>query len=324
MFANDLRGNGFRVLDPMSAEVRDLVAGGSSFTVIVSPGTQGFATSWRYTVKQNTMLQVVMPITPASTTVPFALWVQDRTGDWKQIGTTSVVAGQIVMPVLLFDKPGVYQIVATSIDAVAGARAKSSEPQWGRTTVRTIVTVDAREALGSQLCPNMVGFNPESATLHRGDRAELRKLATCLGATPRIVITGHVHVVTNPTVAKRLAVDRAASVRSYLRDLGYTGRVVVQEAIMVRPPACEPVAGRCAIVEIRVDLGRSGNVVSTTGMATTESPPAVDAATPPTPSPSPPAPANPAVDTVPPFNDSAVAPAPEPPAPPLDAPHAVT
>lgn len=275
-YANDLSGRGFRVLDPLSPEVNSLIAGGTSLRVIRSPGVQGFASTWRYTVPPNTMLQVLMPIDPATLATPFALWVQGRTGEWTDIGTTTVVNGEIVMPVLLFDKPGVYQVVATSIDAPAQSRVGESKPTWGRTTVRTIVTVSAADELGTLLCPNMVGFSAESAVLHRGDKSSLKKLSTCLGATPRIVITGYVHGVTNPPAAQALALERAVSVKKYLRGLGFTGRVIVDESIRDRPAECRAVEGRCAIVEIRIGSVRTG-IFDVGAMEVTESVPDVPA-----------------------------------------------
>jgi len=160
------------------------------------------------------------------------------------------------MPVLLFEKAGVYQVVATSIDSGARVRAKDVTPTWGSTAIRTIVTVSAKDVLGTTLCPNMVGFGAESAALSKGDRQLLRRLATCLGATPKVTITGYVHAVTKPKVAKQVALDRAAVVKKYLRDRGYNGRVILDQSIRTSPRECRPVEGRCAIVEIKVGDSR--------------------------------------------------------------------
>jgi len=249
-------GNGVQALDPQSERIQQLQASGVNLTVIRSPGTEQYMTTWKFTVEPNSMLQVVMPVEPATLNARFALWIQDRLGAWTSVGTTTVVDGQVVMPVLLFEKAGVYQVVATSIDSGARVRAKDVTPTWGSTTIRTIVTVSAKDVLGTALCPNMVGFGAESATLSKGDKKLLRRLATCLGATPKVTITGYVHAVTNPKVAKQVALDRAAAVKKYLRDRGYNGRVILNQSIKTSPRECRPVEGRCAIVEIKVGDSR--------------------------------------------------------------------
>jgi Fibronectin type III domain len=256
-------GNGVQALDPQSERVQQLQANGVNLTVIRSPGTEKFLTTWKFTVEPNSMLQVVMPVDPPTLDVPFALWIQDRLGAWTSVGTTTVVDGQVVMPVLLFEKAGVYQVVATSIDASARTRAKDVTPTWGITTIRTIVTVSAKDVLGTAMCPNMVGFGAESWTLSAGDKQMLRRLATCLGATPKVTITGYVHAVTNPKVAQQVALDRAAAVKKYLRDRGYNGRVILDQSITSSPRECRPVEGRCAIVEIKVGDSRGRPAVVT-------------------------------------------------------------
>lgn len=249
-------GNGVQALDPQSERVQQLQASGVNLTVIRSPGTEKYMTTWKFTVEPNSMLQVVMPVDPLTLNVPFALWIQDRLGAWTSVGTTTVVDGQVVMPVLLFEKAGVYQVVATSVDVGTRVNAKDVTPTWGRTTIRTIVTVSAKDVLGTALCPNMVGFGAEAATLSKGDKQLLRRLATCLGATAKVTITGYVHAVTNPKVARQLALDRAAAVKKYLRDRGYNGRVILDQSIVASPRECRPVEGRCAIVEIKVGDSR--------------------------------------------------------------------
>jgi outer membrane protein OmpA-like peptidoglycan-associated protein len=208
------------------------------------------------------MLQVIMPVEPPTLNVPFALWIQDRLGKWTSVGETQVVDGQVVMPVLLFEKAGVYQVVATSIDSGQRARAKEVTPKWGITTIRTIVTVSAKDVLGTALCPNMVGFGADSAKLSKGDKRLLKRLATCLGATPTVTITGYVHRVTNPKIARKVALDRATSVKKYLRDRGYNGRVILDQSLTKSPRECRPAEGRCAIVEIIIGNNRNRSEVT--------------------------------------------------------------
>jgi len=271
-------GDGVRALDPQSAQVAQLQADGVALRVIRSPGTEQFLTTWKYTVAPDSMLQVVMPVDPATLNVPFALWVQDRNGEWTSVGTTSVVDGQVVMPVLLFDSPGVYQVVATSMDAATQARAATSTPTWGKTTIRTIVMVNPRQMLGTKMCPNTIAFDNRSAVLSKKSKRQIRRLAECLGAMPKITVTGYVGQAIRPKAAKRMAYLRARNVRNYLRDLGYDGTAKVKRTIVERPKDCEFTDNRCSIVRLDVGKPRSaGTPAADQGVETqtsaTSSPP---------------------------------------------------
>lgn len=209
-------------------------------------------TSRKITVVPETMLQVTMQIEPGSD-IEFRLWMQDREGVWFRMGSTTAVKGQLVFPVIEFTEPGTYQVVATS---VMGERAanKDGSPVWGSTTVRTIVIVTPRQEMGTKMCPNMVSFDNRSALLSKQAKRDIRKLAECLGAMPKITVTGYVGQAIRPDAAKRMAYLRARNVRNYLRELGYDGGARVQRSIVKRPAECNETNNRCSIV--RLDLGQ--------------------------------------------------------------------
>jgi hypothetical protein len=100
-----------------------------------------------------------------------------------------------------------------------------------------------------------VSFDSRSAVLSKQAKRDLRKLAECLGAMPKITVTGYVAQAVRPDAAKRMAYLRARNVRNYLNALGYDGGAKVQRSIVKRPAACDETNNRCSIV--RLDLGEA-------------------------------------------------------------------
>jgi hypothetical protein len=238
-----------------SAEMAAATAAGRKVVVVAGTANEGYMTSRRITVVPETMLQVTMQIEPGKD-IEFRLWMQDREGAWFRMGSTTAIKGQLVFPVIEFVEPGTYQVAATS---VMGERAANSDgtPVWGSTTVRTIVIVTPRQEMGTKICPNMVSFDSRSAMLSKQARRELRQLADCLGAMPKITVTGYVAQAVNPDAAKRMAYLRARNVRNYLRALGYDGGAKVQRSIINRPAACDSTNNRCSIVRLALGEARA-------------------------------------------------------------------
>lgn len=244
--------DGVKVLPTASAELTAALAAGAKVTMASGSAQVGYMTSRKITIAPKTMLQIVSSLEPDDQRMALRLWMQDRSGEWFRMGRTSTVNGQVVFPVMQFDMPGTYQVIATS---VSGSRAVDDDgnPVFGSTTVRTIVIVTPRQALGTDVCPNMVSFDPRSAMLSKDTKRQIRRLAECLGAMPAIKVSGYVAQAVRPEAAERMAFLRARNVRNYLRELGYDGGAKVRTSIELRPAACEETNNRCALV--RLDLG---------------------------------------------------------------------
>lgn len=243
---------GVKVMPTASAELAAALAAGATVTMASGSAQVGYMTSRKIMIAPKTMLQIVTTLEPDDQDIAFRLWMQDRTGAWFRMGRTSTVNGQVVFPVMQFDTPGTYQVIATS---VSGPRAVDSDgnPVFGSTTVRTIVIVTPRQALGTKICPNMIAFDPRSAMLSKKTKRQIRKLAECLGAMPAIKVSGYVAQAVRPEAAQRIAFLRARNVRNYLRELGYDGGAKLRTSIELRPAVCEETNNRCALV--RLDLG---------------------------------------------------------------------
>lgn len=255
------RVKGVSVMPAPSAALSAALASGSRPVSAAGTAQVGYMTSRRITVAPGTMLQLLDTLEPATQRMEFRLWLQDRTGAWFRLGSTTTVGGQVVFPVMTFRDPGTYQVIATS---VRGSRATepNGDPVWGTTTVRTIVIVTPRPAMGTAMCPNTVSFASFSAALSPTAKSQLRRLAECLGAMPAITVSGYVARAANVDAAKRLANDRARVVRAYLRSLGYDGGARVRSSIVARPGACVPSLNRCAQVHLELTAARSAELMA--------------------------------------------------------------